>query len=110
MKSKFKADKAAHIRANKAAREHKKKYANARYEVVVKQDCGCCETTMHFKDEASARAAFSKAGLGNGMSITDDAGDVHTGLDTFYGFHAPSEPMRGLGDLIKTLTGEKSWP
>lgn len=109
-KDKRKAEKAARLKQEREAAAHKKKYANARYEVVVKKDCGCCEDTLHFKDEASARAAFAKAGLTNGGVIVDDAGDRHEGLDTFYGFRAPSEPERGLGHLFDVVTGGKSWP
>jgi hypothetical protein len=109
-KSKFKAEKAAQLRRGRQAAATKKKYANARYEVVVKKDCGCCEDTLHFRDEASAKAAFAKAGLTNGGVIVDDAGDRHEGLDTFYGFRAPEEPQRGLQDLFDIATGKKGWP
>ncbi len=109
-KSKFKAEKAAQIRRERAASKNKKKYADARYAVVVKKDCGCCEDTLHFKNEASAREAFRKAGLTNSGIIVDDAGDRHDGLDTFYGFRAPEEPQRGLQDLFDIATGKKGWP
>lgn len=67
--------------------------------VFAKKDCGCCSTEMYFTDTASADAAFEKAGLGNGRSITDDRGTVHTGLDSFYGYSVDEPNKRGLGDL-----------
>jgi hypothetical protein len=108
-KNKFKAEKADRMRAQRVKKATKKKYANARFEVVVRKDCGCCEATLHFKDEASARAAFSKVGLANGGVIVDDAGDRHDGLDTFYGFRKADEPVRSLSDLFNLAAGRTGW-
>lgn len=54
--------------------------------VFAKLDCGCCTSEMSFNSLESANEAFNKVGFGNGMCITDDAGEVHFNLDTFYGF------------------------
>ena len=70
-------------------------YANA--------DCGCCTIEMRFKDEESIIEAFTQAGLGNGISIVDDAGDIHTGIDTFYGFWQEKETSRSLSYLVDKL-------
>lgn len=69
--------------------------------VFVTLDCGCCNTEMQFKDETSASEAFAEVGLGNNMSITDDAGQTHTGLDTFYGFSLAEQGQdnKGIGYL-----------
>lgn len=70
---------------------------------VAQLDCGCCDTTMQFHSVESAHAAFPKAGLDNGVTITDDAGVVHKGVDTFYGFRREEEEPRGLGFLAEQL-------
>lgn len=76
--------------------------------VYAKNDCGCCTTEMQFESEAGAQAVFAKVGPGNGMVITDDAGVMHEGLDTFYGFSTSEaeEGDRSLGylfDKVKKL-------
>jgi hypothetical protein len=76
------------------------KKAEANYIVTAKNDCGCCETTMHFFGDESAKAAFDKAGLRNMATIVDDAGTEHRGIDTFYGYVPGTENKRGLGYLI----------
>ncbi|HVP24198.1 MAG TPA: hypothetical protein VMS77_09845 [Conexivisphaerales archaeon] len=70
--------------------------------VYAKNDCGCCTTEMRFNDLTSAREAFAAVGLGNGMQIKDDAGDVHERIDTFYGFSESDEEEhnRSLGFLL----------
>lgn len=73
--------------------------------VYAKNDCGCCTSALQFKDLASANRAFNEAGLGNGISIKDDAGELHTGLDTFYGFSQDEEEQgdRSLGFLAEQV-------
>lgn len=72
--------------------------------------CGCCQVTMRFKSRASASEAFRVAGLGH-LTMTDDAGDVHEGVDTFYGFwEAGKDERRSLGYLMAQVTGRGSWP
>jgi hypothetical protein len=68
--------------------------------VYAKNDCGCCSTEMKFKDEESAARAFNEVGFGNGMTVTDDEGIAHDGIDTFYGFTVGEENKRGLGYLF----------
>jgi|WetSurMetagenome_2_1015567.scaffolds.fasta_scaffold452712_2 hypothetical protein len=73
--------------------------------VHAKLDCGCCTTDMRFNSIESATEAFRKAGLGNGISIKDDAGVVHEGIDTFYGFSEDEEEQgnRSLGYLAEQV-------
>ena len=77
--------------------------------VYVKNDCGCCTSEMQFESVESAAAAFQRAGLGNGVVITDDEGIQHEGLDTFYGFSTEQEEQesRSLGYLFD-LVAEKT--
>lgn len=49
------------------------------------QDCGCCYAELEFASNETAATAVNKVALMNGAVITDDAGIVHEGLDTFYG-------------------------
>lgn len=65
--------------------------------------CGCCSTTMQFRSLDSAQKAFDAAGLGSGVAITDDAGEVHEGVDTFYGFRQSGEERRGLMFLVSQV-------
>lgn len=80
--------------------------------VFVKLDCGCCSTEMQFNDEASASTAFEKVGMGNNMSMTDDAGQTHTGLDTFYGFALSEEGQntKGIGYLADLVASTVRTP
>jgi hypothetical protein len=80
--------------------------------VFAQYDCGCCTAEMKFKSLESAEKAFAKAGMGNGMEITDDAGEKHEGIDTFYGFweEEAKEGAGGLGRLMDVVTGDRSWP
>ena len=70
---------------------------------IAQLDCGCCDTTMQFHSQESAQAAFAAAGMTNGVAITDDAGEVHEGVDTFYGLRQEDEDRRGLGFLVEQL-------
>lgn len=54
-------------------------------------ECGCCYVKMKFKSISSANKAFKKAGLGLSMTIVDDKGVTHEGIDTFYGFWLEDE-------------------
>lgn len=74
--------------------------------VFVKLDCGCCTDELKFASVEAAEAAFSKAGLGNSVDITDDAGVCHTKLDTFYGFSLTEEEQeeRHLSYLFDEVT------
>lgn len=77
---------------------------------VANAPCGCCEVEMLFSSRESALEAFKKAGL-NHTSITDDAGQIHESVDTFYGFwEKDKEDGRGLDHLMKLVTGKKKWP
>jgi hypothetical protein len=73
--------------------------------VHAKLDCGCCTTDMQFHNIESATKAFEQAGLGNGISIKDDAGVTHTGIDTFYSFSPDEEEVggRSLGYLLEQV-------
>lgn len=73
--------------------------------VFAKNDCGCCSTEMTFKDVESAAKAFEAVGFGNGMTVKDDAGVAHDGIDTFYGFTVGDENKRGLDYLFDLVTG-----
>ena len=56
-------------------------------EFFARADCGCCEVgPMIFVSEDSALRAFEKVGFRNGGTIVDDAGEMHEGIDSFYGF------------------------
>jgi hypothetical protein len=72
--------------------------------IFVKLTCGCCEDVMQFESEDSAIDAFDKVGLGH-HDMIDDAGVLHTGVDTFYGYSLVSNEMesRGLGYLFERL-------
>lgn len=74
---------------------------------IAQLNCGCCDTTMQFHSQESAQAAFSAAGMTTGASITDDAGEVHEGIDTFYGFRQEDEERRGLLFLVDQFN--KQW-
>lgn len=77
---------------------------------VANATCGCCAVEMLFNSKESALEAFKKAGL-NHTSITDDAGQVHENVDTFYGFwEKDKEDGRGLDHLMNLVTGKKKWP
>lgn len=89
--------------AERAAKAEKKRRQLAPYQVKAQLGCGCCDTTMYFKSKASARIAFEKAGLTSAGSITDDLGNIHRGVDTFYGFRRENEPARGIGYLLGRL-------
>jgi len=77
--------------------------------VYVKNDCGCCTTAMEFNSLQSAEEAFAKVGFGNGMSIVDDAGQEHGGVDTFYGFSTDEDEQssRSLGYLVELISGSR---
>lgn len=78
----------------------------------LQYDCGCCfAETAQFESIETAQVALQKAGLGNGKTITDDAGNVFTGVDTFYGVmemdEDTSRPLeRLLGKVIQMERGE----
>ena len=97
-------------REEKARRLQRAKDKLAPYKVEANQTCGCCSTTLAFKSKASARAAFQKAGLTSFGTITDDLGQVHEGVDTFYGFRLADEKPRSIPWLLGTLTGKSKWP
>lgn len=71
----------------------------------AKKCCGCCTTTMRFKDVEAIGRAFMKAGLDVAATIVDDAGIVHEEVDTFYGFSKNQEEQgeRGIGYLVSLL-------
>jgi len=82
----------------------------------ARADCGCCEVgPMIFVSEESALKAFEKIGLRNGGTIVDDAGEVHEGIDTFYGFWRSEtshrtrddEPDRRAGSVLKTACRQR---
>lgn len=87
----------------------KRNIAQLKFIAVAKAPCGCCNVEMYFKNRESAVEAFKKAGL-NYTSITDDAGQIHESVDTFYGFwEKGKEDGRGLDHLMKLVTGKKKW-
>jgi hypothetical protein len=74
--------------------------------VYAKQDCGCCTVEMRFNSMSAARRAFARLGLGNGMEIKDDAGVLHTNIDTFYGCSANKNEQgdKSLLDLVEQVS------
>jgi hypothetical protein len=89
-------------------------WAKGWYIIVVKALCGCCDMKMRFKSRESALAAFRKVGFGH-VDMTDDASDLHEGVDTFYGFRrfdkrTDGQLGRGLDYLLKQATGQGQWP
>lgn len=77
--------------------------------IYAKLTCGCCTTEMQFKDITSARKVFKELGH---LDITDDAGNLHEGVDTFYGFEVDEDRqldkgldylVNRLGDLVGTV-------
>lgn len=52
---------------------------------TYQKDCGCCTGTAYFTSKERAKDVFGSLGLTNGGTFTDDAGEVHDGVDTFYG-------------------------
>lgn len=107
-KSQFKKDKGAKIAAAKSDKHKKKKYSKTRFVVETRKTCGCCTAKMHFFSKESAKKAFQQAGLSSSSTITDDAGDVHNSIDTFYGFREGQ--ANKLDYLIDLLRKKKSWP
>lgn len=77
--------------------------------IFAKCDCGCCTAEMKFNSITSAEEAFKRVGLGNGMTIVDDAGEKHESIDTFYGFSTSEEEesSRSLGYLFDLVTGSR---
>lgn len=72
--------------------------------------CGCCTVELRFFSRESANAAFARVGLGH-VTLIDDAGDRHDGIDTFYGFwEKDTQEKRGLGYLMDLVTGARRWP
>lgn len=72
----------------------------------VQHDCGCCYSDVQFESRESANRAFAKAGLGNGMTVIDDAGQVIEGVDTFYGVIEENESTDNpLGRLLNNFGG-----
>ncbi len=74
----------------------------------VQLDCGCCYANVQFKSRKSADKVIVKAGLGNGRTLVDDAGQVVEGVDTFYGIIEEDESTENpLGRLFnQTFGGE----
>ena len=97
-------------REQRLIKEERRKYGKARYVIEANLSCGCCSVTMHFASKRSATEAFHKAGLSSFGTITDDAGETHTDVDTFYGFRVKEEAPRSIPYLLNVLTGKKSWP
>lgn len=68
---------------------------------IVRLVCGCCDRSVHFKNEAYIRDVFLEAGLISSTTFTDHNGVVHEGVDTFYGYTTDKDEHRGL-DYIKS--------
>lgn len=98
-------------RKSEAWEKRRKRRVNAKapFFVTARLSCGCCRTTLHFKSRESAVQAFEIAGCGNSVTVVDDLGVSHKGIDTFYGFWAEEndKPLERLSDLV---TGRRSWP
>lgn len=73
--------------------------------VYAKRDCGCCTVEMQFESFSKARRVFAQVGYGNGMEVKDDTGEVHKGIDTFFGFSENEDRQRekSLGYLAELL-------
>lgn len=74
----------------------------------IKQVCGCCTAEVQFQTEERLQEALAKMGLTSNGVLVDDAGQKHTGLDSFYGYSTDNEEARGrsLGYLAGLLTGK----
>lgn len=81
-----------------------KKYKHKFIKVYAKAGCGCCETELSFISTDSANKAFAAAGLGI-KDIVDDKGNMHEGIDTFYGFSLDEgeAAKRSLGYLMERI-------
>lgn len=92
-------------KARRQKRAQQKQRAKAMQSFFVKRSCGCCTDELKFESEANVIAAFSKAGLSSSVTIVDDAGVRHDGIDTFYGYSASEqeESDRSLGYLASLL-------
>lgn len=71
--------------------------------VFAKADCGCCNEELKFLTLENANSAFNKVGFGNGMTVVDDEGVSHSGLDTFYGFTVDEDNKRSLSYLFEQI-------
>ena len=109
-KSRFKKEKAEKLRARREAQARKRKYAKFRYTVTVRHCCGCCSSTLHFRDAESAKRAFEDAGFTVSGIIIDDTGDKFTSVDTFYGYVEGEQNSRSLDYLFGLLNGKEKWP
>lgn len=103
------------MRTKRAVKRLKHKVRAARREaaiapfvVTARRDCGCCQDTLRFASKQSAVAAFREAGFSSSATITDDAGEVHQGIDTFYGFNPDKEGMKRLVDYLADT--KNAWP
>lgn len=76
--------------------------------VSARASCGCCNVDLCFTDEASAEAAFVKAGYGSSKTIIDDTGEEIHGVDTFYGFSVEGENTNGLEYLAAQVLSKNS--
>lgn len=63
---------------------------------VVQMGCGCCDSTVYFKDEIAIQNKFNQIGLACSAVIEDEAGQVVEGVDTFYGYRRETDKRRGL--------------
>lgn len=106
-KSAYKKSKKARLKQEAALRAEKERKKLFPFVVTVKQGCGCCESTMRFKSEASFLEKWQALSLTCMGEITDDTGERFTSLDTFYGYVEGDENGRSLEYLVGQLTRGK---
>ncbi len=63
---------------------------------VVQLGCGCCDSTVYFRDEAAIQDKLNSMGLVCSGVLEDEAGQVVEGVDTFYGYRRETDKRRGL--------------
>ena len=90
-------------KTEKQLKKEKRRELRGFKRVYAKCDCGCCTAEMFFRNKESATEAFAKVGLQNGAKIVDDKGNIHEGIDTFYGFSMDKEEQHDRG--LKYLAG-----
>ena len=90
-------------KTEKQLKKEKRRELRGFKRVYAKYDCGCCTAEMFFRNKENVIEAFAKAGLQNGAKIVDDKGNIHEGIDTFYGFSMDKEEQHDRG--LKYLAG-----
>jgi len=90
-------------KTEKQLKKEKRRELRGFNRVYAKCDCGCCTAEMFFRNKESVIEAFTKVGMQNSATIVDDKGNIHEGIDTFYGFSMDKEEQQDRG--LKYLAG-----